>query len=87
MQFDGGVHRARQAPGSKDAHRHVEVAPELLAKYVGRDLRGPEQRVQAVVDRQVLVNAVAPVGVVVALLLLDQLEMIRAVTVDLVGGW
>ena len=43
MQFDRGVLWTGETTTAKDADRHLEVPPKLLAHHVSRNLRGPEK--------------------------------------------
>src|SRR5262245_30729596 len=86
VQLDGGMLRTSQTAAAKDSDRHLEVPAELLAHHIGRDFGSSEDRMQALVDGQLLVDAVAAAGVLVAGLLLDEREAVRPVAVHLVGA-
>src|SRR5437588_12803972 len=78
--------RAGETTASKDAGGHLKVAAELLTHHIGGNLGGAEDRMQAVVDRHVLVDAIEPVGVIVAFLQLPKRQIIRAVAVYLISA-
>ncbi len=84
VQLDRGVSGAGQAPASEDADRHLEISSELLTQDVGRDLGSAEERMQAVIDRQLLVDPVAAVGVVKSRLQLAKEDRVWAIAVHLV---
>src|SRR5581483_3376645 len=75
VQLDRGVLRAGEAAAAEDADGRIEVAAELLAQDISRHFGSAEQRVQALIDRHALVDAVKASGIVVALLVLDQRQM------------
>ncbi len=74
-------HPPRSAQG-----RQVEVTAVFLDHHVGRDLRGAEQRVLGLVDRERLWNAllVGRVGVIPARVELGQLDRVWGVAINLV---
>ena len=88
MQLGAGVIGAGQAPATEADRPHLEVAAVFLHQYVSRHLRGAEEAVQRLVDRHVLADSVA-VGVpgcdLPALLLLDQGQSIRRVSIYLIS--
>ncbi len=81
------VMRAGQASPAKANRRHAEVASVLLHENVGCGLRGSEQAVHRPVDPHRLVDPipVGGVGVIPTRFELHELELVRRVTVDLVG--
>ena len=87
LQLRARVLRARQAAAA-EAHRgHLEVAPVLLDQQVGRGLRDAEERVRALVDRHLQVDAAVPAMVLGQLepgLMLDEWQRVGPVAVDLV---
>ena len=86
VELDGGVIGARQAAAAEHADRHLEVAPILLTQHIGGHLRRAEERVQALIDRKRLVDAVAAFGVVPAPCVLDERQAVGAIAIDLVGA-
>src|SRR5262249_32634732 len=44
VELDCRMLRTGQAPPTKDADRHLEVAPKLLAQHISRHLGGAEER-------------------------------------------
>ncbi len=88
MELDTGVVGAGEAAAPERRGGHPEVAAVLLGQHVGRDLRRPEQRVQAALDRHRLVDAldVGGIRVVPPGVELDQGQPVGVVAVDLVGA-
>jgi hypothetical protein len=88
MELRARVLRARQAAAA-EAHRgHLEVAPVLLDQQVGRDLRNAEERMRALVDRHLQVDAAEPAMVLGQLEpsgVLDERQRVGPVAIDLVG--
>src|SRR5262249_19098383 len=74
MQLNRRVLRTREASTPKDANRHLEVAPELLAQHISRYLGGPEERMEALVNGDRFADAVQAIGIVVPGVQLQQGE-------------
>src|ERR1043166_3294849 len=58
VEFHAGVARTGQATPAQAACRQTEIAPILLHQHVRRDFRRAKNRVQALVNRECLRNAV-----------------------------
>lgn len=88
VQLDAGVVGAGEAAPAQGAGGHTEVAAVFLNHDVGGDLGGSEEGVLALVDGEVLCNAmgVGGIGVVPAGLQFLECDAIGAVAVDLVRG-
>jgi hypothetical protein len=88
VEFDTGMVRARKAAAAQAARWHAEVAPVFLHHYISRNLRGSKEAVLALVNREVLRDAVGECGVIVVPAGIEFLESdgVRTVTVNFVGG-
>ena len=88
VQLDTGVVRTGEAAPAQGTGRHAEVASVLLDHDVGSYLGGSEEGVLALVDREILGNAmgVGWICVVPAGLNLLKGDAVGAVAVDLVRG-
>ena len=86
VEFDAGVVRTSEASTTKAAGGHAEVAAILLNHHVGSNLGSPKERMLALVDREVLRNAVRidRIGVVPAGLEFLQRNSIWAVAIDFI---
>lgn len=87
VQVDARVRGPGRAAATEAARRHTEVAAILLHHHISRHLRRPEERVLATVDPKCLRDAVRErrIGVVPTGFLLDERNLVRCVSVDLVG--
>ncbi len=65
VEFYAGVVRAGEAAAAQTAGGHVEIASVLLHHHISRDLRGAEEGVFRLVDRERLRDAVFVGGIVV----------------------
>ena len=88
MQLHPAVVRPGEAAAPQAAAGQAEIAAVFLHHHVRRQLRRPEQRVLALVDREILGDAVAVGRIVVvpAALQFLQRDAVRPVAIHLVGG-
>jgi hypothetical protein len=90
MKHRAGVIRPGETAAAEGHRLHPEIAAVFLHHEVGRDFRGPEQAVGAVVDRHRLVDAEFREGMrgieLPSRVLLDQGQHVGGVAIDLVGG-
>src|ERR1035441_10524548 len=86
VQFDGGMLRPGETAAAKNADGHLEIAAKFLAHHVGGHFGGAEDRMQAVVDRHVLVDAVQAASVMPALLQFLERQVVRTIAVYFVGA-
>ncbi len=86
VKLDPRVIGSRQASAAQRAGRHTEIASVLLHHDVGGNLRRPEKRVLALVDREGLGYPlrVARIRIIVAPLEFFQVELVGRVPVYLV---
>ena len=87
MQFDARVIGAGQAAATQATGRHAEIAAIFLHHHIRRHLRGTEQRMFALVDRQGLGDAVrvSRIGEIPARFKLHQRQGVRTIAVNLIG--
>ncbi len=88
VQFHAGMVGPGEATAAQAAGRHVEIAAVFLHHHVAGHLGGAEERVLALIDGEILGNAVrvSRVGVIPAGFQFLQRNGIGPVAVDLVGG-
>jgi hypothetical protein len=86
MHFNGGVLGSGHAAGPENAHRHLEVPPELLTKNIGSQFGSAEKGVQALVDGHRLVDAADFPGIVVPLTKFLKRQTVRPVAIYLVSA-
>jgi hypothetical protein len=86
VEFDGSVLRARETSPSKNSDRKPKVAAEFLAHQVCGGLRAAKERMQALIDRRVFINALSSIRVIVAFLPLYKRQMVWTVAIHLVGA-
>ena len=86
MELDSGVVRPGEAASAQTAGGHIEVASVFLDDDVGGDLGGSEEGVLALIDGEVLGDAVRIGGICIIPAGIEFLERdgIGAVTVDLI---
>src|SRR5438309_9982836 len=88
VQLYAGVGRPRQAATAKDSHLHSEVTPIFLRGKVRRRFRSAKKRMQRLVDPASLADTLKILGsrVIVPLLQLFQRDLIRRISINLVGA-
>ena len=88
MQLDSGVIRPCKAASAQAAGRHVKIAAILLNHDIGGNLGGTKEGVLALVDGEVLGNAmlVGWIGIVPAGLEFFQSDGIGTIAIDLIRG-
>jgi len=86
MELDSGVVRPGEAASTEAASGHVEVASVFLDDYIGSDLGGSEEGVLALIDGEVLGDAVLIGWICIIPAVLEFLESdgVREVSVDLI---